>query len=65
MEVGDGLRLERQRPLLAAAGARDEAVADEVELELEDLATEFDQIQEGVDRQTGEIGDVDPDAQTA
>ena len=23
MEVGDGLRLERERPLLAAAGARD------------------------------------------
>src|SRR3954452_17134651 len=40
MEVGDGLRLERQRPLLAAAGSRGEAVADEVELELEDLAAD-------------------------
>jgi len=40
VEVGDGLRLERQRPLLAAAGSRGEAVAGEVELELEDLAAD-------------------------
>lgn len=37
MEVGNRLRLKRKRPFLAAAGAGDEAVADEVELDLKDF----------------------------
>ena len=35
IEVGNGLRLEWKLPHLAPAGARDEAVADEVKLDLE------------------------------
>jgi hypothetical protein len=38
MVVGDGLRLQRKLSFLAPAGACDEAVADKVKLDLEDLA---------------------------
>ena len=37
MEGGNSLRRERKRPFLATAGASEEAVADEVELDLEDF----------------------------
>src|SRR6185437_12004663 len=42
MEVGDALRFQRQPPLLAAAGAGDETMVDEVEVDLEDLAADRD-----------------------
>jgi len=37
VEIGNGLRLERQGLLVAAAGARNETVIDEVEFDLEDF----------------------------
>ena len=42
MEIGNRLRLERKLPCVASAGARDEAVADEVELDLEDFVADRD-----------------------
>src|SRR5204863_7532899 len=38
MEVGNCLRLQRKFPFLAPASARDQSMADEVELDLEDFA---------------------------
>ncbi|MBV8095187.1 MAG: hypothetical protein JO110_18545 [Acetobacteraceae bacterium] len=42
MEIGNGLRLERKAPLLAATCAREEAMSDEIELDLEDFAADRD-----------------------
>src|SRR6516162_496264 len=42
IEVGNCLRLQRNLPCLAPAGARDEAVADEVKLDLKDFAAGWD-----------------------
>src|SRR4029077_10435785 len=40
IEVSDWLRPERKGPFLATAGARDQAVADKVELDLQDLVAD-------------------------
>jgi hypothetical protein len=40
IKLGNGLWLERERPFLAPAGAGQEAVADEIKLELKDFVAD-------------------------